>query len=82
MTQPVEFRFFVSMISIYALLVLGLILTAFHTERVLRFITSPHRAFTQRELSWTRWTAILGILCFSELIIWLLFRFLQNGGFR
>lgn len=75
MTKPIELRFFVSVVGMYLLLILGLILTALRTEGILKFVTSPRRTFTQRQLLWTRWTAILGIVCFSVLIVLLLSNF-------
>jgi hypothetical protein len=79
-TSSKDFTLFASLAGMYLLLVLGSAVAAFKTEAALRFITSPRRKFTQRELSWTRWTAILGILCFSAIIFWLLFRFCGMGA--
>jgi hypothetical protein len=75
MIKSIEFRFLASIIGMYLLLLAALTGVAFRTEGALKFITSPRRTFSHRELLVMRSTAIFGIFCFSGLIVWLVWRY-------
>lgn len=77
MTKQTGFRSVAPAIGMYLLLIGVLTIVAFRTERALKFITSPHRQFTQQELFRMRLTAILGIICFTGMVSWILYGFLK-----
>lgn len=61
-------------VAMYVTLVAGLTILALRTESVLKFLTSPRRVFTLQELLLARLIAIVGILCFSVLAVWVVYR--------
>ena len=69
-------------IGILLALVVGLLAIALKPESAMKFIISPRRVFTERELAWYRIIAVVGVVCFSYFIVWTAVRFLLQQRLR
>ena len=62
-------------VAILMLLIVAFLFLVFRTSNTLRFVTSPRRVFSERELLWARLIGVLGVGCFLVMLFWVLHRF-------
>lgn len=62
-------------VGMFVLLIVACLFLALRTSSTLKFVTSPRRVFSQRELLWARVTGVLGVVCFLAMLRWVLHRF-------